>query len=522
MCVASAVVASFAFSGCGPAATSDDGYVVLASRAVASDAEWMAVAEALAAKHSASLHIFETAPREALATLRAENPRWVAVVEMPENLNRDYVIDAHALSREIDDDIYADYLWGVVSGYDAASAMRMVVESTEPLVVKSAVATIMETNSAKWFDRYGYVDDHTPGLWGEKTAADQPVVRDSIDPRGVLRKFTDLYEAYDPDMIITAAHATQRNLEMPFSLGNLRPRDGRLYADSRINRGRFAHDGGEEWNLAEGGNTSEGASGDTGNASACGSNTPKRKVYLAVGNCLIGDFDGSRESMAPAWISGHNAVAMSGYVVTTWHGRNGWGGLKYLLTTPGRHTVAEAIYLNQQDMLHQFNEWAPTLIREPFDYDGYMNADETDFDLESETFRRLTAAVDGEPTADQLGFWHDRDVLVYYGDPKWDVRLQQIAAENDFVVTASRDGDLVTVTVETSAGFSPERMAGDGFKQEHVLDLPFSHFFAERLENPRLAPGQEWNAAVDENFLLVYDPGFEPGRKYTIVLQTGK
>ena len=52
--------------------------------------------------------------------------------------------------------------------------------------------------------------------------------------------------------------------------------------------------------------------------------------------------------------------------------------------------------------------------------------------------------------------------------------------------------------------------------------LPFSYFFPERLPNPRLAAGQAWNAAVDENFLLIYDPGFEPGKTYTIRLDTGE
>ena len=462
-------------------------YVVLVSRAVADDPQWNAVAEALKAKHRATLHVFEKAPREALEILRTERPRYVAIVEVPENLTRDYIIDGHALSREVDSDIYADYLWGVISGYDAASAMRMVDNSTEPLVIKDAVATIMETNSAKWFDRYGYVDDHTRGLWGEKKGPGEPVVNGNIDPKVTLRKFTDLYAEYDPDLVLTAAHARQMNLEMPFSLGNLRPRNGRLYADD--------HFTGEKWDLVESG---------------------KRKVYFAIGNCLIGDFNGTRESMAPAWINGHNAATMSGYVVTTWHGRNGWGGLKYWLTTPGRYTLPEAVYLNQQDLLHQLNAWAPAIIREPFDYNAdYFNPD-------GDIQRKLTSALGTAPTKDQLGFWHDRDVLAYYGDPKWNVRLQEIPAENDFTVTSKRKGRKVTITIETSPQFSLDRMVGDKFKEEHVLDLPFSYFFPERLDNPRLAEGQPWKAAVDENFLLIYDPGFEPGKKYTVILETDK
>ena len=60
------------------------------------------------------------------------------------------------------------------------------------------------------------------------------------------------------------------------------------------------------------------------------------------------------------------------------------------------------------------------------------------------------------------------------------------------------------------------------FKEEHVKDLPFSYFFPERLKNPRLAEGETWDATVDENFLLIYNPGFEPGRSYTIRIDTDK
>jgi zinc protease len=61
-------------------------------------------------------------------------------------------------------------------------------------------------------------------------------------------------------------------------------------------------------------------------------------------------------------------------------------------------------------------------------------------------------------------------------------------------------------------------MKGDKFKQEHVLDLPFSHFFPERLVNPRLAENQMWEAALDENFILVYNAEFNPSSSYEIIL----
>lgn len=454
-------------------------YVVLASREVTADPAWKRVAEALREKHGGTLLDYDRAPGECLEALQKLRPRYVAIVEKPERLDRDFIINMHQTSRAVDEDIFADFLWGVITGYDAGAAMKMVDNSTLPLEIKDAVATIMELHEAKWFDRYAWVDDHEAGLWGEKEGKDQPVRTGHVPREQVLRRFTELYAAYNPDLVVTAAHATENNLEMPFSLGNFKARDGHLYAEDRFTR--------ERWDVAESG---------------------KRKIYFAVGNCLIGNVNSTNQSMAIAWMNGGNAATMIGYVVPTWHGRNGWGGLKYWLTTPGRYTLAEAIFLNQQDFLFQGHEWHPIFAREPYPHDrgswGGAGA--------------LKNALGKEPTHDQVGFWHDRDVLAYYGDPRWDARLQPIPRENDFTVTSRCKGKKCTVVIKTNEDFNMKRLAGDNFKEEHVLDLPFSYFFPERLKNPRLAAGQPWKVAVDENFLLVYDPAFEPSREYTIVL----
>lgn len=477
-------------------------YVVIAGKDVAEDAEWMKVAEALQSKHQAALLTYQEKPEELLPQLQQLHPRYVAIVEKPENIGRDYIMNMHQLSRKVDEDVYADFLWGIITGYDAAGAMKMVDNSTEPLVIKDAVASIWELHSAKWFDRYGWVDDHTKGMWGEKKSAQDTVVTyqlpegpvkmlrrkqdggvdtiviNTVNPQDEMQTFYDLYANYNPDLVVTAAHATERNLEMPFSLGNIKAKDGQLYMDFYNN----------PQNLKESG---------------------KRKVYFAVGNCLIGNVNNTKESMAIAWMNSGNAATMIGYVVTTWHGRNGWGGLKYWLTTPGRYSLAEAIYLNQQDMMYQLNEWNPQLVTFAYPYS------EREF---FEAPRMLEEVMGVKPTNDQVGFVHDRDVLAYYGDPKWNVRLQEIPEENDFTVNMAVEGKKCIVTITTKENFSLERMKGDQFKQEHVLDLPFSYFFPKRLNNPRLAAGQDWKVAVDENFLLIYNADFEPNQTYKVEL----
>lgn len=458
-----------------------------------SDEAWKEVANTIALKHNAEIVTFATAPRDVLQEIREVYPRYVAIVDKPENIGRDYVIDLHMMCREVDNDIYGDFMWGIITGYDAAAAMRMVDNSTEPLLVKDAVATIMELNSAKWFDNYAWVDDHTRGLWGYKNGRNGEIVTDTVAKEQVLDKFKELYEAYDPDLIVTAAHATQQNLEMPYSLGHIKPRNGKLYTHNIFT--------GEERDIVESG---------------------KRRVYTAVGNCLIGDMNNTNESMAAAWMNGSNVATMIGYVVTTWHGRSGWGALKYWVTNPERYTLADAVYINQQDFLHQQNEWYPELINERYEYcDKFMEELTTVANRLSEVLGR---EVDMNNAADwdMMGFWHDRDVLVYYGDPMWKINLQSVEKENDYTVNSSVRADKCVVTITTGANFSLERMAGDKFKQEHVLDLPFSYIFPERLVNPRLAEGESWNAVVDENFLLVYNPEFEPNSTYEIVIEIGE
>lgn len=327
----------------------DNRYLVIAGKDVKNNAEWHKVVQALQKKHNANVLYYEDAPRELLSQLRKIKPRYVAVVEKPQNIGRDYVFDFNRLAREVDDDIYTDFLWGIITGYTPKAALRMVDDSDSRLIVRSCVSTIQEISSGKWFDSFAYVDDHVKGVVGEKKKNEMEVTKEMVTqliqipennvkrfPAGwvnepnTLRKFYEFYRDYDPDLIVTASHATENNLEMPHSLGNIKAENGILYADFPVGKKDLVESG-------------------------------KRRVYLPIGNCLIGNINNTPESMAVAWLNSGRVTAMIGYVVTTWHGRNGWGALKYWLTTPGRYTLAEATFLNQQDMLYQLNKVSPEL-----------------------------------------------------------------------------------------------------------------------------------------------------------------
>ena len=60
-------------------------YVVLTSKEMQSDKAWMKVVEVLAKRHKAAVLYYNEKPRELLEELRRLAPRYMAVVEKPEN-----------------------------------------------------------------------------------------------------------------------------------------------------------------------------------------------------------------------------------------------------------------------------------------------------------------------------------------------------------------------------------------------------------------------------------------------------
>ena len=108
------------------AKTSETDYVVLVGKTVYADVSWDKVVNRLTEIHQAKVVNYDKLPSEALPLLKELSPRYVAVIEKPEYINRNFIINLNRMSREIDDDLYGDFLWGIITGYDADSALRLV------------------------------------------------------------------------------------------------------------------------------------------------------------------------------------------------------------------------------------------------------------------------------------------------------------------------------------------------------------------------------------------------------------
>lgn len=472
------------------------GYLILASEATHSQPGWGEVVQKLKERHRAEVLYYTEHPAELLAELKARDPRYIAVVELPQRLDVKFVVELNRLARSIVPGPFADFLWGIITGYNASYALRMVENSGQKFTIKTALNTTGESSSGNLYHNFAWLDDGSKYFWGYKKGAKSQVVKEDIDQYSFLKLFTQEYVALEPDLIISSSHATEETLEMPFSKGNIRCKDGQLYADFCIPYFLPQH--------------------------------TKPRVYFAAGNCLIGNMNRTNQSMASAWLSGGGATSMIGYTVTTWYGRAGWGALKYWISNPGNLTLAQANYLNQQEMLYILGQWDPRFHTLNYEF----TADPSKTEMEAIAEKALGFKI----SKDQLGFWHDRDVLCFYGDPAWDVRVADVIEGPNFTTSHKKIKGGLEITVTTSASYTPLKAKGAGIKEIHVNDLPFALFFNERLEAPksveiREAAGAKKSIAhlfveqesnnflLNRDFLLLYNPPFEPNKRYLITIK---
>ena len=466
--------------------TLPESYVILARSSLMSQAGWKSVVDTLLSAHpQAHLLYFKSHPDNCKDTLQLLRPRYLAVVEDPRNLDKHYTVQLNTLCRNLDADPYKDCIWGVITGYSPRDAIRMVRDARTPFQIHTAVSTISELKSGIWFSRMVCVEDQNRPFAVDKTPDSLRTYKipDAIMPRqlkpypNLLGSFHQAMRTVQPDLVVTASHATEENLEMPGSLGNIRAIRGMLYTE--FPTGALPLLPSEE--------------------------SSHRRVYLPIGNCLIANANKDLNSMAVAWLSSGKASCLIGYVVETWYGRAGWGGLKYFLHNAGRLNCQQAFFLNDLELIRYNQELLPQALNKP--YDPSLTLDQLQHQL-----------AQGQPlTKDALGMYYDRDVLMYYGDPAWQVELPTPKeTPADYTVTYNYTPEALEIILRTHENFNPCNYKGNGWKSEHVADLPLAFYFPQRIDAPLLQQKakHKGNYILTEEALLIYNPTLQPNRTY--------
>ena len=253
-------------------------YVVAISETVHAQFAWRQVAQALREKYGAELIVFPAGrPQDALPELRCLFPAQVCFVVPPEECGRAFVVAVHRLTRQLDDDPYGDVLWGIIAGYEAEDALRM-ARLREPLVTRNG-ATSMGPGLLDRLDcGFASSEARVSDFWTKE------------DGQAAV-----VHTVADPDVFYTSGHATEHDWQIAYNIpgGSFRCDNGRLFAQG-----------------TEGGRTPI--------------VSPNTKVYLPVGNCLIGHID-RRDCMTTAWLHSGGIGQVIGYTAVTFYGYMGWG-----------------------------------------------------------------------------------------------------------------------------------------------------------------------------------------------------
>ena len=283
-----------------------------------------------------------------------------------------------------------------------------------------------------------------------------------------------------PDLFVTSGHATERDLQLGYSYRNgvFRCKDGSLFGADLTGKRHFVK-------------------------------SPNPKVYMPIGNCLMGHLDGP-DSMAAAFLESAGVHQMMGYVEVTWYGYMGWGCLDYFIEQPGRYTFTEAFFANHHALIHRLETCFPEVARTtPGNRTPSRSAAKP-----SAQARKL-----GLGTNDARGLLFDRDIVAFYGDPAWHAKMADGKLNWDQALT--RKGDLYHFIITPKDGpgsYAP--VNENGVQRGH---RPFVAFFDNRLGKATIQSGKELNPVITDNFILVPNPpGKQPAKSLEVVFQAKK
>jgi hypothetical protein len=449
---------------------SADSYAIVVSVSTNDDAAWSKVVSALSKKHDgARIVTWSDSVDEALAVLRQRHPRYTCFVATPEEADRQLVADVHRLTRRFDDDPYADTLWGILTGYDAANALK-IAEHRVPLTIRK-VASGTEVA----------LDMCSQGVWYDELVKHKTVsrqvdgqVKEARGPADTTRALANTLTEDAADLFVTSGHATERDWQIGFRYrnGQFCSKDGHMFGVTT---------GGERFNIQ----------------------SPNPKVYLPIGNCLMGHINGA-DAMALAWMNDVGVHQMIGYTVLTWYGYSGWGVLDYFVEQPGRYTLTEAFHANQHALIHRLDNY----------YDDIVSLDVVPGG------RNILAKPPDEAgkslglTAfDSRGLLWDRDTVAFYGDPGWTARMAPM--QKAYGQKLAIEGNVYTLTI------TPQR-GSDSFKPVNTNGAqrgwrPIVELLDHRVSDVKIISGDDLNPVVTDDFILIPNPRtVDPSREYRI------
>lgn len=429
-------------------------YAVLISADTAKLPAWKNVASTLARKHKAKVFTYEGSVYSKLDVLKKYAPRYIALVGQPEELDRTTVNDMHRMTRQLDEDIYGDCIWGMVTGYTPKDAMR-IAKATKPLIITRGMGTtnidtsrfsrsmcLTDWQAFQYVEQTGNKSGVQPQFYTEGVKAQEAKNPDSY---GIAPKLKGYWETAKPQLFVTSSHATQYNLEMPFGKGIIVSGDNKFHM---LTQKQFSEFGSFLSGALFGGKEDDLTAFLKRNNPPVIKPNPGPAVWLASGNCLLGDAKKSKNSMAVTALSAYGFNQLVGYTVPSWYGKGGWGTLSLFFGNHDASSLAESWYLNNQFILDETVQRFPNLMKVSF------NAADVNGALRDPNFVNGLRNAGYGGGKDQIGLVHDRDCVAFYGDPAWVARLDESHSKSPWHITWNNPADAskgFTITANQDA-----------------------------------------------------------------------
>jgi hypothetical protein len=454
---------------CRAAATATD-YAIVVSQKTRADRGWREVVDTLEKKHQGKVFVFEKSVEEVLPKLRETFPRYACFVAQPMEATREFVARVHRLTRAFNDDPYPDCFWGILTGYDAANALR-IANCREPLTVrKVASGTEVALDSCEegvWYCEL------KAGKWVQKKPSGKPEqFQGPADSTEALAKTLTDYHA---DLFVTSGHATERDWQIGYAYrnGSFRCENGTLYG---LNTEK------QKFPIV----------------------SPNPKVYLPIGNCLMGHIDDTN-AMALAFMNSGGVNQMIGYTVTSWYGYAGWGCLDMFVEQPGRFTFTEAFFANQVALINRLQNYFPDLASAELD---------ANFRPKASITVSATASEAGLKAQDAVGLLYDRDTVALYGDPAWEARMADHPKAYEQTLTAANG--KYTFEIKPNRGAESFKPVNTNGSQRG--GRPFIAWLPHRVAEAKIVEGADLMPLIAPNFVLVPNPGdCDPAKTYRVV-----
>jgi hypothetical protein len=268
-------------------------YAVVIKQSTYDDPDWQTVADALIARYQGELFIWNNSPDEVLADVAEYEPTHIGFVCDIQTASPNFIQNnIWPFTRNIDDDVYSDAVWGIITGYNAADALNLIIGPTG-----FNVRTVLGGTDACDLEYYPqgirtYEEIHN--RYDVKYSDSNEIEEFTDGPTDrtewlvtMLNEGIEIFDYNPVDIFYTNGSGFhnfwQLHYPSPGQEGFFRSFDGQVY-------------------------------GEPHSGTAININSDNSKIYFGLGNSDIGQIY-SNGSMPPSWIHTGGAAQYTGYLI---------------------------------------------------------------------------------------------------------------------------------------------------------------------------------------------------------------